>query len=82
MLILMANLTPDALEGGGFLFLLGVLCFVFNRTLGRWFRLFPRVVWGMQEEAGIDDVIYRGLACAGGLLCAGFGLMLLADALR
>jgi uncharacterized membrane protein len=77
----MSNGLPGMI-GGVFSILLGVLCFVFNRKLGWWLRRFPLAVFGLKEKAAADEIIFRGLACLGGLLYAGFGLMLLIQSLK
>jgi hypothetical protein len=77
-----ASVAAQGLAAGLFFVLLGVLCFVFNRRLGVWIRLFPLVVFGVKERAVADEIIFRGLACMAGVLNAGMGLALLAGSLR
>ena len=67
---------------GLFLTLTGILCFVFNRKVGGWLRKFPLMAFGARAEAEVDEMIFRGLACLAGLLCAGIGLGMLAASLR
>lgn len=79
------QVTDGALPGmigGVFSILLGVLCFVFNRKVGGWLRRFPLAVFGLKEDVAADEIIFRGLACALGLLYAGVGLMLLIQSLK
>jgi hypothetical protein len=68
--------------GGAFSFLLGILCFIFNRTVGGWLRRFPLAVFGMKEKVAVEEIIFRSLACLLGLLYAGVGLMLLAQSFK
>ena len=63
--------------GGGLMTLIGVLCFVFNRGVGRLIRGFPLLAFGVRQREPVDEIIFRGLACVLGLLCSGFGLALL-----
>jgi hypothetical protein len=77
-----ASVLLPGLLGGGLCILAGVLCFVFNKRLGVWIRRFPLVAFGIRERKPADEIIYRGLACVAGLLCAGAGLALLGQALR
>ncbi|MDQ3917356.1 MAG: hypothetical protein M3348_02690 [Acidobacteriota bacterium] len=66
-----------AVIAGSFLTLLGLLCFVFNRKVGRWLRHLPLAIFGLKERAAAEEMIFRGLACLLGLLYTGFGLVLL-----
>ncbi|MDQ3745932.1 MAG: hypothetical protein M3444_16270 [Acidobacteriota bacterium] len=66
-----------AVVAGSFLTLLGILCFVFNRKVGRWLRRLPLAIFGLKERAAVEEMIFRGLACLLGLLYIGFGLVLL-----
>ena len=77
----MSNALPGMI-GGAFAILLGLLCFVFNRKAGGYLRRFPLAVFGLKEKVAADEIIFRGLACLGGLLYAGVGLMLLIQSLR
>ena len=67
--------------GGGLMTLIGVLCFVFNRGVGRLLRGFPLLIFGVRQREPVDEIIFRGLACVLGLLNAGFGLALLTSSL-
>ena len=77
----LSNALPGMI-GGAFFLLLGILCFIFNRTVGGWLRRFPLAVFGLKEEVAVDEIIFRGFACLGGLLYAGLGLMLLAQSFK
>jgi uncharacterized membrane protein len=77
----MTNALPGMICGV-FAILPGVLCFVFNERLGGWLRRFPLAVFGLKEKVAADEIIFRGLACLGGLLYTGVGLMLLIQSLR
>jgi hypothetical protein len=75
------GLALPGMLGGGFMTLLGVLCFVFNRGVGRLIRGFPLLAFGVRQSEPVDEIIFRGLACVLGLLYTGFGLALLTSSL-
>ncbi|HST50746.1 MAG TPA: hypothetical protein VLJ61_01955 [Pyrinomonadaceae bacterium] len=76
------RIVLPGMVGGVFAILLGLLCFIFNRKVGWWFRRAPLAVFGLKEQVAVDEIIFRGLACLGGLFYAGIGLMLLIGSLR
>ena len=75
------SLAMPGVIGGALITLLGILCFVFNRKVGRLIRGLPLLVFGVRQKEPVDEIIFRGLACVMALLYAGIGLAMFASSL-
>lgn len=79
------HMTSDALPEiiGGIIFLiLGSSCFLYNRKVGGWLKRFPLAAFGLEAKVEVDEIIWRGLACLGGLFYIGMSLIFLSPLLR